>query len=126
MAEPYIEHEIPSKQLHYSGSEEELRLNLLPREIGFCVERKRCFIKGADSELIPLGLGPEEDYLLTVAHDNSMTGDGTAADPLKVDLSSDGLNISATADSVTVGNTTFERTPEMTTGEVEELLAELN
>jgi len=77
-------HEIPSKQLQYAGSYEELRANLSPREIGYCVDRKRCFIKGAHGELIPLGLGPEEDYLLTVAHNGTLLGDGTEVAPLCV------------------------------------------
>ena len=118
-------HIIPSKQLQYAGSMQELTDNLLKREIGFCTENGCCFIKDARGELVPVGRDPEKDYLLKVAHDKSLAGDGTETSPLKVDLSSEGLNIHATENSVTVGEATFERTPEMTAEEVVELLTEL-
>lgn len=63
-----IQHEIPAKQRHYAGTKDELKANLLEREIGFCTADSCCYIKGTDGELHVLGgfdLAPEIESVLT-------------------------------------------------------------
>lgn len=82
MAEPEIEHVIPSKQRHYVGTWQQLQANLIRREIGLCSDANdqehggKCYYKGLDDELHPLGGGgfdktPQELSLLMGQEDGS-------------------------------------------------------
>ena len=82
MAEPEIEHVIPSKQRHYVGTWQQLQANLIRREIGLCSDAGdqehggKCYYKGLDDELHPLGGGgfdktPQELSLLMGQEDGS-------------------------------------------------------
>lgn len=52
------EHKIPSKQLHRAGSKTELQNHLSDREIGYCIDDGKCYIKYG-SQLVSVSSNPE-------------------------------------------------------------------